>query len=355
MSSLPLLPDVGLVDLADPALPERLAGEVSEQLEAFASKMPEGLLAASVAIGLDVMGELVDAEVTEVAGLKGRHDPDRRANRHGTEDGKVTLGGCHIPVRRPRVRSVPDDDGVEHDVHLESCDTFASVDLLAEPHGRLDARWPEHVEGGRLLGDHGSGVQGQDESSRRYQRALVSVGETVESVSSGTSQSAVSRRFITAIAERIAEFHRLHLSGWLLKWGRISLPTSAERQEFRSRPLDYQRWLIVFCDGFDFAGHSRPQCEALARRRHAAALGGCRHGRRLRPVRRVKGYRQLPQLAKALQHPSAPRPRRPSLSPHDHMIRQEAATNLHGRRVILPSTPEPLLRRLRPRLSQFNR
>src|SRR6266540_5603754 len=131
-SSLRLLPEIGLVDLADPGLSERLAGKVSEQLETFASQMRHGLLAASVAIGLDVMGELVDAEVTDVAGPKGRHDPNRAAYRHGSEDGKVTLGGRRIPVRRPRVRSVAGDDGTEREVRLESYDTFASVDLLAD-------------------------------------------------------------------------------------------------------------------------------------------------------------------------------------------------------------------------------
>ena len=54
----------------------------------FASKMRDGLLRASVAIGMEVMGELVDAEVTDVAGPKGRHDPDRSAYRHGTEAGQ---------------------------------------------------------------------------------------------------------------------------------------------------------------------------------------------------------------------------------------------------------------------------
>lgn len=141
-SSLRLVPEVGLVDLADPSLPERLAGKVSEQLEAFAAQMRHGRLAASVAIGLDVMGELVDAEVTEIAGPKGKHDPNRAANRHGSEDGKVTLGGRRIPVRRPRVRTVADGDGVEREVHLESYDTFASVDLLADHKGRIDAGGP---------------------------------------------------------------------------------------------------------------------------------------------------------------------------------------------------------------------
>ncbi|MGH3739475.1 MAG: IS256 family transposase [Micromonosporaceae bacterium] len=204
-----LLPEIGLVDLADPSLSERLAGKVSDQLEAFAAQMRQGLLAASVAIGLDVMGELIDTEVTDVAGPKGRHDPNRSAYRHGTEDGKVTLGGRRIPVRRPRVRSVADEEGVEREVSLESYDTFASVDLLAD-----------HMVASMLAGLSG----------RRYASALEPVGDTVEASSSGTSQSAVSRRFITATAERLAEF--------------------------RARPLDDQRWLIVFVDGFDFAGHT---------------------------------------------------------------------------------------------------
>src|ERR671910_1148011 len=95
--TLRLLPGIGLVDLADPSLSERLAGKVSDQLEEFASNMREGLLAASVAIGLDVMGELVDAEVTDIAGPKGRHDKNRAAYRHGSEAGKVTLGGRRVP------------------------------------------------------------------------------------------------------------------------------------------------------------------------------------------------------------------------------------------------------------------
>jgi len=208
-SSLRLVPEIGLVDLTDPGLSERLAGKVSDQLEAFAAQMREGLLAASVAIGLGVMGELIDAEVTEVAGPRGRHEADRAAYRHGTEDGKVTLGGRRIPVRRPRVRTVADEAGVEREVHLESYDTFASVDLLAD-----------HMVASMLAGLSG----------RRYERALEPVGETIEATSSGTSQSSVSRRFTTATAERLAEF--------------------------RSRPLDDQRWLIVFIDGFDFAGHT---------------------------------------------------------------------------------------------------
>jgi hypothetical protein len=90
--SLRLVPEIALVDVADPGLGERLAGKVSDQLEAFAAQMRQGLLAASVTIGLDVMGELIDAEVTEVAGLRRRHDKDRAAYRHGSEEGIRTRG-----------------------------------------------------------------------------------------------------------------------------------------------------------------------------------------------------------------------------------------------------------------------
>ena len=74
-----LVPELGLVDLGDTSLEERLAGKLNEQLELFACRMRQGLLAASVAIGLDVMGELIEAEVTDIAGPKGKHDPDRSA------------------------------------------------------------------------------------------------------------------------------------------------------------------------------------------------------------------------------------------------------------------------------------
>jgi putative transposase len=166
--------------------------------------MRDGLLAASVAIGLEVMSELQEAEVAELAGPKGKHDPDRSAYRHGSEAGRVTLGGRRVPVSRPRVRSL---EGVE--VRLESYDAFASVDLLAD----------------RMVASVLAGLSG-----RRYGQVLEPVGSQLETASSGTSQSSVSRRFIAATAERLAEF--------------------------RARPLDGERWLIVFVDGFDFAGHT---------------------------------------------------------------------------------------------------
>ena len=194
-----------LVSSAVGGLPEQLAGRVDSHLARFAEHMREGLLAASTAVGLEVMAELMAAEVTDLAGPKGKHDRGRVAKRHGSDDGTVTLGGRRVPVRRPRVRSVGDD---EHEVAVESYDTFASTDLLAD--GIV----------ARML----AGI-----STRRYPVALEPVGATVQDSATGTSKSAVSRRFVTATAQRLAEL--------------------------LDRRLDEQRWLIVYLDGFGMGDH----------------------------------------------------------------------------------------------------
>ena len=78
---------------------------VREALGELVGAAKEGLLALSVGVGLGVMAELLEEEVTEVVGPRGRHNPDRAAVRHGYEAGEVTLGGRRVGVERPRVRS----------------------------------------------------------------------------------------------------------------------------------------------------------------------------------------------------------------------------------------------------------
>jgi hypothetical protein len=194
-----------LVGTATLGLAERLAGRLDGHLARFAEHLREGLLAASTAVGLEVMAEPVAAEVTDLAGPKGKHDPARVAKRHGSEQGTVTLGGRRVPVRRPRARTVGDD---EHEPSLESYETFVSADLLA---GGVVAR---------MLG----GL-----STRGYPVGLEPVGAQVEQAATGTSRSAVSRRFVAATAERLDQL--LH------------------------RPLGGQRWLVVFLDGFGMGEH----------------------------------------------------------------------------------------------------
>ena len=194
-----------LVSASTAGLPQWLAGRVDQHLAAFAAHMTQGLLAASTAVGLEVMGELMDVEVVELAGPKGKHDPARVAMRHGSEQGTVTLGGRRLGVRRPRVRSTGPDG---HEVQLESYTAFTATDLLAE--GIV----------ARML----AGL-----STRRYPAGLEPVGEQVDAQACGTSKSAVSRRLVAATAERLAQL--------------------------LARRLDEERWLVVFLDGFGMGEH----------------------------------------------------------------------------------------------------
>ena len=89
---------------------ENLPEQVREALGELAGQAKEGLLALSVGVGLSVLGELMEAEVDQVVGPKGRHNPKRSAVRHGHDQGPVTLGGRRVTVKRPRVRSA---DGAE--------------------------------------------------------------------------------------------------------------------------------------------------------------------------------------------------------------------------------------------------
>src|SRR3954465_10566547 len=79
--------------------------QVRGAMAEIAGSMLEGLLALAVGTGLQVMQALMEADVTALAGPKGRHDPQRAAVRHGHERGAVTLGGRRVPVTRPRVRA----------------------------------------------------------------------------------------------------------------------------------------------------------------------------------------------------------------------------------------------------------
>jgi putative transposase len=44
-------------------------------------------------------------EVEGVCGLRGKHDPERLAYWHGSDEGEVTLGARRVWVRRPRMRA----------------------------------------------------------------------------------------------------------------------------------------------------------------------------------------------------------------------------------------------------------
>jgi transposase-like protein len=158
------------------ALPPR----VQEALGELVGSAKEGLLALSVGVGLGVLAELLEEEVVEVVGVKGKHDRERTAVRHGHEAGEVTLGGRRVAVARPRARTA--DGGSE--VRLATYEYFADRDPLAR----------SVLE--RML----AGV-----STRRYRRTQEPVGAEVERQARSTSRSSVSRTFVERTRTALGE------------------------------------------------------------------------------------------------------------------------------------------------------
>ena len=169
---------------AELVLPERATVALAE----LAGAAREGLLALAVGTGLGVLASLLEADVDRVVGPKGRHQPDRVAVRHGTQPGRVTLGGRRVRVDRPRVRSA--DSTAE--LPLPSWQAFSSTELL------------DQLALERMLAKL---------STRRYQAGLEPVGSRADQASSGTSKSAISRRFVAATERALAELLAADLSG----------------------------------------------------------------------------------------------------------------------------------------------
>src|SRR6202049_418574 len=122
MKKVPAAKVVTALEASESPLPP----QIQEALGELVGAAKEGLLALSVGVGLGVLAELMEEEVDEVVGPKGRHDPGRAAVRHGHEAGEVTLGGRRVSVERPRVRSA---DGAQ-EVALQTYAHFADRDPL---------------------------------------------------------------------------------------------------------------------------------------------------------------------------------------------------------------------------------
>jgi len=184
---------------------EEFSPRVQEALGDLVGAAKEGLLALSVGVGLGVLETLMSEEVDELCGPKGRHDPDRGAYRHGTDDGTVTLGGRRVPVSKPRVRA-KDGSG---ELPLSSYRHFVSRDPLA----------------GVVLERMLAGV-----STRRYRRLQEPIGTDVETKARSTSKSSVSRTFVAR--------------------------TKATLQQLMGRRLDDIRLAVLMIDGIDLKGRT---------------------------------------------------------------------------------------------------
>ena len=171
---------VSKVVTAVEAVESPLPAKIQEALGELVGVAREGLLALSVGVGLGVVHELMELEVAEVVGPKGKHDPDRTAKRHGHEDGSMTLGGRRVQVSRPRMRTADD----ERELPVTTYEHFADRDPLTR--AVMD----------RML----AGV-----SSRKFAGVGEPVGEEVERSSTATSKTSASEMFIERTRTALSE------------------------------------------------------------------------------------------------------------------------------------------------------
>jgi transposase-like protein len=214
-----------------------LPPRIQEALGELVGAAREGLLALSVGVGLGVVHELMELEVDEVVGAKGKHNPDRVAVRHGHEGGSMTLGGRRVAVRRPRLRTADD----ERELPVESYEYFADRDPLTR--AVMD----------RML----AGV-----STRKFAQVGEPVGSEVEQASSSTRKTAVSDMFIQR--------------------------TRTALGELMSRRLDDVRLAVMMLDGLE-----------IAERTHVVALGITTDGVKI-PLGLWEGSTENATLARAL-------------------------------------------------------
>jgi putative transposase len=219
------------------AVESPLPAEIQGALGELVGAAREGLLALSVGLGLSVVHELMELEVSEVVGPKGRHDPDRTAVRHGHERGSMTLGGRRVEVSRPRIRSADD----ERELPVSSYDYFADRDPLTR--AVMD----------RML----AGV-----STRKFARVGEPVGEQVEQTATSTRKSSVSEMFIEK--------------------------TRTALEELMARRLDDVRLAVMMLDGLE-----------IADRVHVVALGITTDGVKV-PLGLWEGSTENATLARSL-------------------------------------------------------
>jgi transposase-like protein len=219
------------------ALERPLPAGIQEALGELVGAAREGLLALSVGVGLSVVHELMEAEVCEVVGPKGRHNPDRMAKRHGHERGSMTLGGRRVEVSRPRIRSADD----ARELPVETYEYFADRDPLTV------------VVMNRML----AGV-----STRKYAAVGEPLGAEVERESRSTGKSTVSELFV----ER----------------------TKTALGELMGRPLADVRLAVMMLDGLD-----------IADRTHVVALGITTDGVKI-PLGLWEGSTENATLARSL-------------------------------------------------------
>ena len=124
--------------------------------------------------GLQLMELLMEEEVRELAGERSQRQPDRTANRWGSERGYCVVMGQKVPIQRPRVRTTEDKE-----VRLGSYEMFHRGEPLTE------TVWEKLMLG---------------LSTRKYGQAVREFTEAY-----GLEKSAVSDHFIEASRARLQQ------------------------------------------------------------------------------------------------------------------------------------------------------
>jgi transposase-like protein len=168
------------------------------------SAIRDGLLAFVQQVGMLAFMQLLDVEAEQIAGPKGKHQPDRSHHHWGTTGTSLPFGGRHVVIDRPRVRR-KGKGGKE-------------VELPSVAAARVADPMPAHVAEQVVLGV----------STRGYRRGLERVDESLET--RGESKSNVSRALIERTSEQLADF--------------------------LGRRLDEVELAAMFIDGIDIAGHA---------------------------------------------------------------------------------------------------
>jgi transposase-like protein len=233
MQKVPVSKVVTTLEATESPLPP----EIQEALGELVGAAREGLLALSVGVGLGVVHELLELEVTGVVGPKGKHNPDRAAVRHGHEDGSMTLGGRRVAIHRPRIRTADD----EHELSVQTYEYFADRDPLTR--AVMD----------RML----AGV-----STRKFARVGEPIGADVEQASSSKSKTSVSEMFVERTATALGEL--------------------------MGRRLDDVRLAVMMLDGME-----------IAERTHVVALGISTEGVKI-PLGLWEGSTENATLARTL-------------------------------------------------------
>ena len=287
------------IDTSPLAVPERVSIAMAE----IAEDMREGLLALAVGAGLQVMGELMAADVAALCGPRGRHDPQRSATRHGSGRGSVTLGGRRVPVTRPRVRAA-DGSG---ELPVPAYELFTGTEVL----GRMAME--------RML----AGL-----SARRYGVGLEPVGEQVSEAATATSKSAVSRKFVAMTEHALADL----LSADLSQLDLVALMVDG---------VSFAEHLCVVALGIDINGTKHPLAVVEGSTENTTLVRGLLVGLRERGLDVTKPILAVLDGAKAL--------RSAVLEVFDHPVL--ARCQLHKIRNVRDHLPErlrgPVERRMR--------